>query len=168
MARRIERLRIKTTIKQSDLAADRRGLSFSRGDFDQMNFRKFFSIFAIWRRSSIEATVTPSIPTGTKVKRRSKNSRSPKHLPITIYQQEYDYSCVAAVLQTVFSHYTGRRMSHRRAVRLTGCKPDGAELVRIARTMKKLCGKRGLIKRHPSVRKLLIPLGELQRFASIK
>lgn len=28
--------------------------------------------------------------------------------------------------------------------------------------------KRGLIKRHPSVRKLLIPLGELQRFASIK
>jgi predicted double-glycine peptidase len=78
--------------------------------------------------------------TAEKWRTPRRRQRSPRHLSILIHQQEYDYSCVASVLQMLYHYITGRRMSHRRAIKLTRCKPDGAELKSIARIMHKLCG----------------------------
>jgi hypothetical protein len=69
-----------------------------------------------------------------------RSCRKPRHLAIRVCEQQFDYSCVAACLQMIYEHFTGRRMSHRRAIRLTRCKPDGAEVKSIARIMRRLCG----------------------------
>ena len=48
-------------------------------------------------------------------------------LRIKLARQWTDYSCTAAVAQMVTNYY-GIDLSHRKAIELTGCKPDGAML----------------------------------------
>lgn len=74
---------------------------------------------------------------------RSATDRRPRqrrHMPIPIYQQKYAYSCVAAVTQMIYGFYTGKHLPHAKAVELTGCNPDGAELIVAAQVSKMLCG----------------------------
>lgn len=52
-------------------------------------------------------------------------------------RQWVSYSCTATVLQMAEEFVTGRTISHFQAVRLIGCKPDGASLNKIASVLKR-------------------------------
>lgn len=56
-----------------------------------------------------------------------------------VFPQNYDYSCTAAVMQAAFHALTGFEIEHDFAVRLTGCKPHGAQLSKIATALQKRC-----------------------------
>lgn len=62
-------------------------------------------------------------------------------LAIKIQRQWTPYSCTAAVAQMVARYY-GIKLSHRAAIELAGCHPDGATLSSVAKALKKSHGLR--------------------------
>lgn len=54
------------------------------------------------------------------------------------FQQWTPYSCTAAVLQMVLHYVSGHALSHRDAIKIMQCKPDGALLVDIIKNIRKL------------------------------
>lgn len=96
------------------------------------------SLYCWWRR------LIPAAPVSNngieEIRAPRKHHRQRRHLPIRVRQQAFAYSCVATCLQMIYEHFTGQRMSHRRAIQLTRCKPNGAELQSVPRIMRKLCG----------------------------
>jgi len=120
-----------------------------------------------WQR--LFAMPTPALPIPDQSPASKAEDRAPRaatrrrrklrHLPIRVRQQAFDYSCVAACLQMLFEFFNGKPMSHRRAVRLTRCKPNGAELAAISRTLKKLCGTESRNLRTPVAARCALHLG---------
>lgn len=78
----------------------------------------------------------------TKGPSTTRKPRAPRHQAVAIFQQRYDYSCTASVLQSVHHYLTGEAMSHEEAIRITECKPDGAQLSVIASALRSLTGAR--------------------------
>ncbi len=66
------------------------------------------------------------------------------HIPVTIFPQKYDFSCTASVLQAVVHCRTGKKIGHDEAVDLTKCRPNGAQLSRIATAARRVCGGRSM------------------------
>ena len=76
-------------------------------------------------------------------------------LHIKLHRQWTDYSCTAAVAQMV-AHYYGIELSHRKAIELTGCKPDGATIIDSARALARTYGfKTRILKTRRQTRKAL-------------
>lgn len=69
-----------------------------------------------------------------------RTARKPRHLPIVAQRQQYDFSCVASVLQMTFQFFSGKHLSHARAIELTDCDADGAILDTVPKIMKRLVG----------------------------
>ena len=85
-----------------------------------------------------------------------RKRRVPKRTPIRIFPQDYEYSCAASVLQTALHSMTGEVIEHDRAVRLTRCRPHGAQLQRIASALARHCAaKPKRLKRLATVRSAL-------------
>ena len=58
-------------------------------------------------------------------------------LAVRPFQQWRAYSCTAGVLQSLHHYHTGARLSHRKAIGSTGCRPKGATLKQVAKVMKR-------------------------------
>ena len=66
------------------------------------------------------------------------------------------YSCTAAVAQMVTQYY-GIKLSHRAAIELAGCQPDGATLSSVAKALKKSHGLRHrTLRKQSEVREALV------------
>ena len=68
-------------------------------------------------------------------KRRNRNGTH--RLPVIVFQQRTRFSCTASCVQSLWKYYAGETIGHRKAIDLVKCRPDGAELIKIARVMKK-------------------------------
>ena len=76
-------------------------------------------------------------------------------LGIKVHRQWTSYSCTAAVAQMVAQYY-GIRIGHRRAIALTGCRPDGATLNSVAKELKHSHGLRHRkLRSHAAIRSAL-------------
>jgi hypothetical protein len=86
--------------------------------------------------------LSPRINIGLRILRsfftNAKKTGKPRCLKLKLHRQWATYSCTAAVAQMV-AHYYGFNMSHREAIKLTQCHPDGASLAFVARMLKKQC-----------------------------
>lgn len=47
------------------------------------------------------------------------------------------YSCTATMLQMCVRYFTGRRVSHLEAIRVTRCRPDGCSMAQLQKAMNK-------------------------------
>ena len=72
-------------------------------------------------------------------------------LQVKVHRQWTPYSCTASVAQMV-AHYYGMKMSHRQAIKLTQCKPDGATLEDVAKALKREHGLKHRTLRRGDVR----------------
>jgi ABC-type bacteriocin/lantibiotic exporter with double-glycine peptidase domain len=70
---------------------------------------------------------------------RTNKTGSGRCLPVKAFRQWTGYSCCASVLQMVADYY-GNSVSHLRAIKLTGCRPDGASLTHVARVLRREYG----------------------------
>lgn len=90
---------------------------------------------------TIERLFNPKLRTGLRVLRsflpwRDFTKTPPKGcLQIKLHRQWTTYSCTAAVAQMVL-HYYGIKVSHREAINLTDCRPDGAYLADVAKKLR--------------------------------
>jgi len=89
------------------------------------------------------------LPWRSYARRPFKNS-----LRVKVHRQWTPYSCTAAVAQMV-AHYYGVKMSHREAINLTQCKPDGARLSDVAKALKMEHGLKHRRLRRDDVRRAL-------------
>jgi hypothetical protein len=58
--------------------------------------------------------------------------------PVIPFRQWRNYDCCAAVLRMGIQYFTGTRLSHRKSVITTGCKPDGVPFSRLKKTFRQL------------------------------
>ena len=82
----------------------------------------------------------PASPESASILTRARSTRRRRHLSISPIQQRYKYSCCAAVMQVANHFLTGKRLSHEKAICLTGCRPNGATFTRVARCLSRLSG----------------------------
>lgn len=85
----------------------------------------------------------------------TSHTRTPtsKSLNIRLHRQWTPYSCTAAVLQMVCDFYK-ITMSHREAIQLLDCNPDGASLEYVAMVLRE-CGLKARTLRRVGVRQAL-------------
>ena len=72
-------------------------------------------------------------------RRRHARKACKGSIQIKMHRQWTSYSCTASVAQMV-AHYYGIRLGHQKAIKLTRCKPDGADLGDVAKALNRSHG----------------------------